>query len=213
MMIDFNEKIFTEFVENADLDDERQTSTVPSLGPLNVNIEHRRRSESLILILLSKLSYEKTKSSVRRHLYNRRLISLLLRYIVSSDEPNPRSVRILHRLTKQIDCAEYLASIGLPYLFEKHFHPNQRLDQISMTICSDDQFLFEILLNDNRAFFQRLSWTNEENRLKSIEVSLIKNIEQIINSAYMLNELVRLLKDPQDNEKFAILLTLVATLK
>src|SRR5271154_3796782 len=102
-MIEFNEVLFTEFVENTHLGDERQTSTSANTST-NTNIETRRRTEALIFTLLSKLSYETTDRILRRYLYNHRLVSLLLRYIYLCDEPNPRSIRILYRLTRMIDC-------------------------------------------------------------------------------------------------------------
>ncbi|CAF4452277.1 unnamed protein product, partial [Adineta steineri] len=115
VMIDFNESLFTEFVENTHLDDERQTSLSSQVSSsTNTNIEIRRRTEALIFTLLSKLSYEATDKNLRRFLYNRRLVSLLLRYIYSCDEPNPRALRIISRLTKMIDCTEYLIDLGLP---------------------------------------------------------------------------------------------------
>lgn len=209
-MIDLNESLFTEFVENTHLDDERQTS---SLTSTNTNIENRRRTEALIFTLLSKLSYETTDKTLRRFLYNRRLISLLLRYIYLCDEPNPRAIRILSRITKMIDCTEYLIDLGLPYLITFNFYSNIFLQKYDHNINMDDQYLLDILLNDNRAFFQRLSWTNEHNRLKIIEHTLMKNIENHINTPYAINEIVRRLNDTNVNEKFHLMLTIVATLK
>jgi hypothetical protein len=77
----------------------------------------------------------------------------------------------------------------------------------------DDQYLLDILLNDNRAFFQRLSWTNEQNRLKTIEHTLLKNIENYINTPYAINEIIRRLNDTNVDEKLYLMLTVVATLK
>jgi len=215
-MIDFNEILFTEFVENTHLDDERQSSSsLSSQNTLtNTNIEIRRRTEALIFTLLSKLSYETTDKNLRRYLYNHRLVSLLLRYIYLCDEPNPRAIRILYRLTKMIDCTDYLIDLGLPYLILFNFYPNISLQQeYNHNINMDDQYLLNILLNDNRAFFQRLSWTNEQNRLKTIEYTLIKNIENYINTPYVVNEIIRRLNDPNGDEKFHLMLTIVATLK
>ncbi|CAF3550619.1 unnamed protein product [Rotaria socialis] len=213
VMIEFNESLFTEFVENTHLDEERNTSTSGQTASTNTNIESRRRTEALIFTLLSKLSYETTDKNLRRFLYNRRLNSLLLRYINLCDEPNPRAVRILHRLTKMIDCIEHLIDVGLPYLIKSNFYSNNFLQQYTYDVNTDDQYLFNILLNDNRAFFQRLSWTNEENRLKTIEYSLVKNIENHINTPYAINEIVRRLDDTNVDEKFHFMLTVVATLK
>ncbi|CAF5011973.1 unnamed protein product, partial [Rotaria magnacalcarata] len=213
VMIEFNESLFTEFVENTHLDEERNTSTSGQTTSTNINIESRRRTEALIFTLLSKLSYETTDKNLRRFLYNRRLNSLLLRYINLCDEPNPRAVRILHRLTKMIDCIEHLIDVGLPYLIKSTFYSNNYLQQHTYDINTDDQYLLNILLNDNRAFFQRLSWTNEENRLKTIEYSLVKNIENHINTPYAINEIVRRLDDTNVDEKFHFMLTVVATLK
>jgi hypothetical protein len=212
-MIDFNESLFTEFVENTHLDDERQTSSSPPMATTNTNIEIRRRTEALIFTLLSKLSYETTDKTLRRCLYNHRLISLLLRYISSCDEPNPRAVRIHYRLTKMIDCAEYLIDLGLPYLIKLHFYQDSFFQEHNPNINMDDQYLLNILLNDNRAFFQRLSWTNDQNRLKIIENTLIKNIENSINTPYVINEIKRRLNDPNNDDKFHLMLTTVATLK
>lgn len=212
-MIEFNETLFTEFLENTKLDDERNTSSSVQVSSTNTNIENRRRTEALIFTLLSKLSYETTDKSLRRSLYNRRLISLLLRYINSCDEPNPRAVRILNRITKTLDCIEYLIDVGLPYLIKSHFYSNFYLQNYSYDINTDDQYLLNILLNDNRAFFQRLSWTNEENRLRTIENALVKNIESHINKPYSINEIVRRLNDTNIDEKFHFMLTVVALLK
>lgn len=209
-MIDFNESLFTEFVENTHLDDERQTS---SSSQITSNIEIRRRTEALIFTLLSKLSYETTDKTLRRFLYNRRLVSLLLRYINSCDEPNPRAIRILSRITKMIDCTEHLIDLGLPYLITLNFYQNIFLQEYDHHINPDDQYLLHILLNDNRAFFQRLSWTNEQNRLKIMEHSLIKNIENCINTPYAINEIIRRLDDANAEEKLYLMLTVVATLK
>ncbi|CAF3455022.1 unnamed protein product [Rotaria sp. Silwood1] len=215
--IEFNESLFTEFVENTHLDDERHTLSLSSssgqIASTNTNIEIRRRTEALIFILLSKLSYETTDKTLRRFLYNRRLVSLLLRYIYLCDEPNPRAIRIIYRLTKTLDCTEYLIDLGLPYLIELNFYSNIYIHDYNYTINNDDQYLLNILLNDNRAFFQRLSWTNEENRLKTIEYTLIKNIENHINTPYAINEIVRRLNDTNLDDKFYIMLTSVATLK
>jgi hypothetical protein len=220
MMIDFNESLFTEFVENTHLDDERQTTTtttttINSLSEptTTINIEIRRRTEGLIFILLSKLSYETTDTSLRRYLYDRRLISLLIRYISSCDEPNPRAIRILHRLTRLIDSFEYVLHLGLPYLIRKHFYVNQMFANTPTTVNADDQYLLNVLLNDNRAFFHRLSWTNEHTRLNAMETMLVKNIEHLINTPYVLNEIMRQLNDDNCREKLHIMLTLVATLK
>jgi hypothetical protein len=213
VMIDFNESLFTEFVENTHLDDERQTASSSQIATTNTNIEIRRRSEALIFTLLSKLSYDTTDKTLRRSLYNRRLVSLLLRYIYSCDEPNPRAVRILYRLTKMVDCTEHLIDLGLPYLILLHFYQDTYLQEYNHNINMDDQYLLNILLNDNRAFFQRLSWTNEKNRLKIIENTLIKNIENCINTPYAINEIKRRLNDSNVDEKFHLMLTVVATLK
>jgi hypothetical protein len=195
------------------LDDERQTSSCQNPST-NTNIEIRRRTEALIFTLLSKLSYETTDKTLRRYLYNNRLVSLILRYIYLCDEPNPRSIRIIYRLTKMIDCTDYLIDLGLPYLIPFNFYPNNFFQQeYNHNINMDDQYLLNILLNDNRAFFQRLSWTNEQNRLKTIEHSLIKNIENCINTPYAINEIVRQLNDPNTDEKFHLMLTVVGTLK
>ena len=213
MMIDFNEILFTEFVENTHLDDERQsTSNAQSEVPA-INIEIRRRTEALIFILLSKLSYETTDASLRRYLYNRRLVSLLLRYVCSCDEPNPRAVRILHRLTQLTDSPEKLLPLGLPLLIRTYFYADQSSIDVHPTINADDQYLLNILLHDNRAFFQRLSWTTEQNRLKTIELTLLKNIEHVINTPFAINETIRRLNDPCFSEKFQSMLTLVATMK
>ncbi len=213
-MIDFNEVLFTEFVENTHLDDERQTPSSPPNASTNTNIEIRRRTEALIFTLLSKLSYETTDKILRRYLYNHRLVSLLVRYISLCDEPNPRAIRILYRLTKMIDCIDYLIDLGLPYMIQFNFYPNIYLEQeYNHNINMDDQYLLNILLNDNRAFFQRLSWTNEQNRLKIIEYSLIKNIENHINTPYAINEIIKRLNDLNNDEKFNLMLTIVATLK
>ncbi|CAF1077965.1 unnamed protein product [Rotaria sordida] len=215
--IEFNESLFTEFVENTHLDDERHTSALSSsssqIASKNTNIEIRRRTEGLIFTLLSKLSYETTDKNLRRFLYNRRLVSLLIRYIYLCDEPNPRAIRILNRLTKMIDCTEYLIELGLPYLIIINFYSNIYLYEYNYNINNDDQYLLNILLNDNRAFFQRLSWTNEENRLKTIGYTLIKNIENHINTPYGINEIIRRLNDTNIDEKFHFMLTLIATLK
>jgi len=212
-MIDFNEILFTEFVENTHLDDERQASLCQNPST-NTNIEIRRRTEALIFTLLSKLSYETTDKTLRRYLYNNRLVSLILRYIYLCDEPNPRSIRILYRLTKMIDCTDYLIDLGLPYLILFNFYPNISLQQeYNHNINMDDQYLLNILLNDNRAFFQRLSWTNEENRLKTIEYHLIKNIEYYIHTPYSINEIIRQLNDINIEEKYHSILTIVGTLK
>ncbi|CAF0993019.1 unnamed protein product [Adineta steineri] len=214
VMIDFNESLFTEFVENTHLDDERQTSLSSQVSSsTNTNIEIRRRTEALIFTLLSKLSYEATDKNLRRFLYNRRLVSLLLRYIYSCDEPNPRALRIISRLTKMIDCTEYLIDLGLPYLITLNFYQNIFLRESSHNINMADQYLLDILLNENRAFFQRLSWTNEQNRLKIIEYNLVKNIENLINTPYAINETIRRLNDVNIDEKSYIILTIVATLK
>ena len=212
VVIDFNESLFTDFVENTHLDDERQTPS-SSQTTTTTNIENRRRTEALIFTLLSKLSYETTDKSLRRFLYNRRLVSLLLRYIYSCDEPNPRAVRILHRLTKMVDCTDYLIDLGLPYLFISNFYQDIYLQEYNHNINVDDQYLLNILLNDNRAFFQRLSWTNEQNRLKTIENTLTKNIESSINTPYAINEIVRRLNDSNVDEKVHIVLTVVAIVK
>lgn len=204
-MIDLNEALFTEFVENTSLDEERQNAT----STQNVNIEHRRRTESLIFTILSKLSYETTDINLRRSVYNGRLVSLLLRYISASDELNPRSVRILYRLTKQIDCGGYSASLALPYLFKKHFHVNRPKDESN----GNDDFLFDILIHDNRAFFQRLSWTSEEKRLTTIANRLMKNLEHLLNHSYVFNEIMRQLAESKNEEKFRIMLSLAPTLK
>ncbi|CAF4475548.1 unnamed protein product [Rotaria sp. Silwood2] len=213
--IEFNETLFTEFVENTHLDDERHTSSSTSgqIASTNTNIEIRRRTEALIFTLLSKLSYETTDKTLRRFLYNRRLVSLLLRYICLCDEPNPRAVRIIYRLTKMIDYTEYLIDLGLPHLIELNFHSNIYSHDYNYDINTDDQYLLNILLNDNRAFFQRLSWTNEENRLKTIKYTLVKNIENHINTPYAINEIIRRLNDTNIDEKFHFMLTLIATLK
>lgn len=213
-MIDFNEVLFTEFVENTHLDDERQTSL--STAPLNTstNIEIRRRTEALIFTLLSKLSYETTDKTLRRYLYNHRLVSLILRYIYLCDEPNPRAIRILYRLTKMVDCTEYLVNLGLPYLIQLNFYPKNSLEQEhNHHIDQDNQYLLNILLNDNRAFFQRLSWTNEQHRLNTIEHTLVKNIEHYIHTPYAINEIIRQLNDTNIDEKYHSILTVVATLK
>jgi hypothetical protein len=211
--IDLNESLFIEFVENTHLDDERQTLSSSQITSTNTNIEIRRRTEALIFTLLSKLSYETTDKTLRRFLYNRRLVSLLLRYIYSCDEPNPRAIRILSRLTKMIDCTEHLIDLGLPYLIKLNFYQNSFLQEYDRNINMDDQYLLGILLNDNRAFFQRLSWTNEQNRLKTIEHTLIKNIENYINTPYAINEIIRRLNDTNVDEKLYLMLTVVATLK
>lgn len=209
-MIEFNEVLFTEFVENTHLGDERQTSSSSNTST-NTNIEIRRRTEALIFTLLSKLSYETTEKTLRRYLYNHRLVSLILRYIYLCDEPNPRAIRILYRLTKMNDCLDYLIELGLPYLIRANFYPNQQ--DYDQNINTDDQYLLNILLNDNRAFFQRLSWTNEQNRLKTIEHTLLKNIENYINTPYAINEIIRRLNDTNVDEKLYLMLTVVATLK
>ena len=220
MMIDFNESLFTEFVENTHLEDEKEKQSTPR-GDTTVNIEIRRRTEGLIFILLSKLSYEATDSVLRRYLYNRRLLSLLLRYIASCDEPNPRAVRILNRLTKFIDSPDQLIQMGLPYAMHVYFYLNRSptssassstSDQ-AQTTGADDQYLLDILLHDNRAFFQRLSWSNDLNRLKTIESALLKNIESSINTPFGINEIIRWLNDPHYSEKFQAMSTLVATMK
>ena len=212
MVIDFNESLFTEFVENTHLDDEKEKES-RTVGTTTINIEIRRRTEGLIFILLSKLSYDTTDSSLRRRLYNRRLLTLLLRYISSCDEPNPRAVRILNRVTKFLDSPEQLIQMGLPYSMRIYFDPNRSLNSNSTTITSDDQYLLDILLHDNRAFFQRLSWSNDSNRLKTIENTLLKNIETSINTPFAINEIIRRLNDPNYEDKFQSMLTLVATMK
>jgi hypothetical protein len=212
-MIEFNEVLFTEFVENTHLGDERQTSTSVNTST-NTNIEIRRRTEALIFTLLSKLSYETTEKTLRRYLYNHRLMSLLLRYIYLCDEPNPRAIRILYRLTKMNDCLDYLIELGLPYLIRSNFYPNNCFQyESNENINTDDQYLLNILLNDNRAFFQRLSWTNEQNRLKAIEYTLMKNIENGINTPYAINEVIKRLNDTNIEEKSHLILTIVPTLK
>ena len=213
VMIDFNESLFTEFVENTHLDDERHNSLSPQITSTNTNIEIRRRTEALIFTLLSKLSYETTDKILRRYLYNRRLISLLLRYIYLCDEPNPRAIRIINRLTKLIDCIEYLLELGLPYLIVLNFHLATDLQEYDPNISVDDKYLLNILLNDNRAFFQHLSWTSERNRLKTIEQILIKNVEASLSTPYGINEAIKRLDDSNADEKFHCVLTLVGTLK
>lgn len=214
MMIDFNESVFTEFVANTHLEDEKEKQTTPNdTTSSQANIEIRRRTEGLIFILLSKLSYENTDSALRRHLYNRRLMSLLLRYISSCEEPNPRAIRILHRLTKQIDSPDQLIQMALPYSIENYFYPNRSSRNDRETITADDQYLLDILLHDNRAFFQRLSWSNDQHRLRAIEHDLLKNIEVSINTPFAINEIIRRLNDPDYEEKFQSMLTLVATIK
>lgn len=212
-MIEFNERLFTEFVENTHLDDERSSSTASQTVSTNTNIEIRRRTEALIFALLSKLSYETTDKTLRRYLYNRRLVSLLIRYIHLCDEPNPRAIRIISRLTKMNDCLESLIDLGLPYLIALNFKSNVYMNELNYNASSDDQYLLNILLNDNRAFFQRLSWTNEENYLKTIEYTLVKNIEDRINTPYAINEITRRLNDLNADDKFNCILTLVATLR
>lgn len=203
--IEFNEVLFTEFVENTHLDDERQSSNIPA----NTNIEIRRRTEALIFTLLSKLSYESTDKTLRKYLYNTRLVSLILRYVAVCDEPNPRAIRILHRLTKMSDCVDYLFQLGLPYLICRNF---ETFEMNSM-INTDDQYLLNILLNENRAFFQRLSWTNERNRLQTIDQTLVKNIEISLNTPYAINELQRQLNDANTEEKYQFILTIIPTVK
>lgn len=210
--IDFNEVLFTEFVENTHLEDERQTPT--STTGNTTNIEIRRRTEGLVFTLLSKLSYETSDKNLRKYLYNSRLITLLLRYIYLCDEPNPRSIRILFRLTQMTDCSDYLPELGLPYLIQMNFYPNQIFDDYSkLNHNTNDQYLLNILLNDNRAFFQRLSWTNESNRLKTIEYTLRKNLENLINTPYSINEIIRRLNDENFDEKFQSMLTIVSIVK
>lgn len=204
--IEFNEVLFTEFVENTHLDDEREVSTSPS----NTNIEIRRRTEALIFTLLSKLSYETTDKTLRRYLYNSRLLSLIFRYIALCDEPNPRAVRIVSRLTKMTDCIDYLLPLGLPYLISNSFNPD---GTVINEVNADDQYLLNILLNENRAFFQRLSWTNERNRLKTIEYTLGKNLENSVNTPYAINEIRRRLNDANVEEKYQLILTIISTLK
>jgi hypothetical protein len=212
--IDFNESLFTEFVENTHLDDERQTPSASApISTTNTNIEIRRRTEALIFTLLSKLSYDTTEKTLRRSLYNQRLVSLLLRYIHLCDDPNPRAVRILSRLTKMVDCTEHLLDLGLPYLIASTFYPDVLFKELSANASKDNQYLYEILLNDNRAFFQRLSWTNEYHRLKTIEHNLVKNIENCINTPYAIHEIIRRLNDVNVDEKSHLLLTAVAALK
>ncbi|CAF0810383.1 unnamed protein product [Adineta ricciae] len=213
VMIDINESLFTEFVENTHLDEERPTSSSAQIPLTNTNIEIRRRTEALIFTLLSKFSYDTTEKTLRRSLYTRRLVSVLLRYISLCDEPNPRAIRILSRLTKMTDCTEYLLDLGLPYLMSSIFYHNNSSKQSHEKPTSDDQYLFDILLNDNRAFFQRLSWTNEQNRLKVIEHNLIKNIDSCLNTPYGVNEVIRRLNDPNVDDKSHLMLTVVATLK
>ncbi|UJR15570.1 hypothetical protein I4U23_002508 [Adineta vaga] len=213
VVIDFNESLFTEFVENTHLDEERPTISSVHIPSTNTNIEIRRRTEALIFTLLSKLSYETTEKTLRRSLYNRRLVSLLLRYISLCDEPNPRAVRILSRLTKMNDCTEHLLDLGLPYMISSTFYQDVLSKEYNEKVNMDDQYLLDILLNDNRAFFQRLSWTNEQNRLKIIEHNLLKNIEHCVNTPYAINEVVRRLSDTNIDEKSHIICTVVATLK
>lgn len=206
--IEFNEVLFTEFVENTHLDDERQVSNTS-------NIEIRRRTEALIFTLLSKLSYETTDKTLRKYLYNARLVSLILRYVAICDEPNPRAIRILHRLTKMSDCIDYLFPLALPYLICRNFDTNETFEGESdqQMINTDDQYLLNILLNENRAFFQRLSWTNERNRLKTIEHTLEKNIENSLNTPYAINEIQRQLNDANTEEKYQLILTIIPTVK
>lgn len=209
-MIEFNEVLFTEFVENTHLDDERQMSTSSS----NTNIEIRRRTEALIFTLLSKLSYETTDKTLRRYLYDSRLLSLILRYIAICDEPNPRAVRIVSRLTKMTDCIDYLLPLGLPYLISMNFDSNETFaNESDQEMNADDQYLLNILLNENRAFFQRLSWTNERNRLKTIEYTFKKNMENVLNTPYAINEIRRQLNDENIEEKYQLVLTIVSTVK
>ncbi|CAF1545996.1 unnamed protein product, partial [Didymodactylos carnosus] len=212
----FHESLFMEFVENnnTNLDDEQQIQSIePSVSAFKIvsNVEKRRRTEALIFILLSKLSYENTDCLIRTYLYNKRLMCALLRYVQSVNDSNPRSVRILNRLTKILDLFHHLVKLGLPYYLSTYFHKNP----FSSIRTNIDQYLIQILLNDNRSFFQQLSWINDDQRLITIEFVLLKNIEHNLNTPFVINEVIRLLNTSSTNEtdKFHTLLTVVATIK